>query len=54
MDVSIHEEGNQKIKKMSYSFFYFLGVVQDESLMRGFASQKEARNPLSTLTPQLQ
>ncbi|THU42483.1 hypothetical protein C4D60_Mb00t10800 [Musa balbisiana] len=29
----IREEGNQKGKKMSSSFFYHLGAVRDESLM---------------------
>ena len=32
----IREEGNQKRKKMSSSFFYHLGAVRDESLMHGF------------------
>ncbi|THU43678.1 hypothetical protein C4D60_Mb00t06200 [Musa balbisiana] len=32
----IREEGNQKGKKMSSSFFYHLGAVRDESLMHGF------------------
>ncbi|THU42572.1 hypothetical protein C4D60_Mb00t12870 [Musa balbisiana] len=36
----IREEGNQKGKKMSSSFFYHLGAVRDESLMH------EVRNPL--------
>ncbi|RYR47793.1 hypothetical protein Ahy_A07g033759 [Arachis hypogaea] len=36
----IREEGNQKRKKMSSSFFYHLGAVRDESLMH------EVRNPL--------
>jgi len=31
----IREEGNQKRKKMSSSFFYHLGAVRDESLMHG-------------------
>jgi hypothetical protein len=42
----IREEGNQKRKKTSSSFFYHLGAVRDESLMHGFAWEKEARNPL--------
>ena len=33
----IREEGNQKRKKTSSSFFYHLGAVRDESLMHGFA-----------------
>lgn len=32
----IREEGNQKRKKNSSSFFYHLGAVRDESLMHGF------------------
>ena len=42
----IREEGNQKRKKMSSSFFYHLGAVWDESLMHGFEWEKEVRNPL--------
>ena len=42
----IREEGNQKREKTSSSFFYHLGAVRDESLMHGFAWEKEARNPL--------
>jgi len=42
----IREEGNQKRKKMSSSFFYHLGAVRDESLMHGFEWEKEVRNPL--------
>lgn len=42
----IREEGNQKRKKMSFSFFYHLGAVRDESLMHGFEWEKEVRNPL--------
>jgi len=33
----IREEGNHKRKKnQSFSFFYHLGAVRDESLMHGF------------------
>ena len=32
----IREEGNQKRKKNSSSFFYHLGAVRDENLMHGF------------------
>jgi len=42
----IREEGNQKRKKNSSSFFYHLGAVRDESLMHGFEWEKEVRNPL--------
>jgi hypothetical protein len=41
----ICKEANKKRKKTS-SFFYHLGAMRDESLMRSLAWEKEARNPL--------